>query len=137
MHTIKPTASERNGKELPKLWELGRAIEEIESAITEILDADDLTETEKEARAAHAFNEWLQTGASFDEKAAQVAGYIRHVEALADARKEESRRLRELAAQAENRASALRRYLTHEMLRTGRTKIEGVRAKLSLRQKPP
>jgi hypothetical protein len=137
MHAITPTATERNGKALPKLWELGSALAELESLIADILDADDLTEAEKDARAAHTFNEWLQAGANFDEKAAQVAGYIRHVEALAEARKEESRRLRELAAQAENRASALRRYLTREMVRTGRSKIEGVRAKLSLRRKPP
>jgi hypothetical protein len=137
MHAIKPNASGRNGKALPKLWEIGSALAELESLLADILDADDLTEAEKDARAAYAFNEWLQAGANFDEKATQVAGYIRHVEALADARKEESRRLRELAAQAENRAAALRRYLTHEMLRTGRTRVEGVRAKLSLRRKPP
>lgn len=137
MHAITPSATERKGKALPKLWELGSALAELESLIADILDAEDLSEAEKDTRAAHAFNEWLQAGANFDEKAVQVAGYIRHVEALADARKEESRRLRELAAQAENRASALRHYLTHEMLSTGRTRVEGVRAKLSLRRKPP
>jgi hypothetical protein len=137
MYALKPTEPEKNGKALPKLWEIGSALTELEGVIADILDAEDLTEAQKDARAAYALNEWLQAGANFDEKAAQVAAFIRHIEALAEARKEESRRLRELATQAENRASALRRYLTNEMVRTSRTKIEGVHAKLSVRKKQP
>ena len=137
MYALKPTEPERKEKALPKLWEIGSTLTELEGIISDILEAEDLTEAQKDVRAAYALNEWLQAGANFDEKAAQVAAFIRHIEALAEARKEESRRLRELATQAENRASALRRYLTNEMLRTSRTKIEGVHAKLSVRKKPP
>ena len=40
-------------------------------------------------------------------------------------------------AQIENEADRLRNYLSHHMNRTGKTKVEGVNAKLSLRKKPP
>jgi capsid portal protein len=121
---------------LPKLWEISTELIELEEAISNILEATDLTEEEQEQYATQTFNEWLAADYKFDEKASQVAAYIRHIEAISFARKEESKRLRELAKQAENRANSLRRYLIREMQRLGGTRIEGIRANASLRRKP-
>ena len=69
--------------------------------------------------------------------AEQVARYIRHTEALAEARKAEARRIRELAQQAENQAARLRQYLTNQMMLSNVDRIDGVSVKISLRKKQP
>jgi hypothetical protein len=121
----------------PRLWELSDEIAELERTLADILDAEDLSEGEKEARAGCAVQEWLAAGEDFDRKAERVAEYIKHLEALAAARQGEYRRLRDLYEQAQNQADSLRRYLAREMCRTNRTRIEGVKVRLSLRRKQP
>ena len=120
-----------------RLWELSEEIQQLENAIALIADDEKLTEEEKETKLQETFNQWLSTGESFKTKAEQVARYIRHQEALAEARKEEARKIRILAEQAENQASRLRRYLTNEMLRSGVNRIDGVSVKIGLRKKQP
>ena len=56
---------------------------------------------------------------------------------MATARKEEAKRIRELASQAENQATRLRHYLTSQMMISGVNRIEGVSTKISLRKKQP
>ena len=130
-------ARKSEGAATPRLWEIGDEIAELERILGDILDAEDLSEGEKEARAGHAVQEWLAAGEDFERKAERVAGYIKHLEALAAARQGESRRLRALYEQAQNQADSLRGYLAREMCRTNRTRIEGVKARLSLRRKQP
>ncbi len=81
--------------------------------------------------------QYLETDQDFEDKALKVADYIRHIEAITQARKEEARRLQALAKQSENQANRLRNYLANQMLATGKRKIEGVTGKLSVRKKPP
>ena len=50
MYALKPTEPERKGKALPKLWEIGSALTELEGIISDILDAEDLTEAQKDVR---------------------------------------------------------------------------------------
>ena len=88
-------------------------------------------------RLEQAFTQWLETGESFKVKAEQVAAYIRHQEALIEARKAEAKRIRTLAEQAENQVTRLRKYLTNQMLLSGVSRIDGVSVKVSLRKKPP
>lgn len=121
----------------PRLWELSEIIGELETAIAAIQEDETLTDEEREAKLEQVFTEWLKAGDSFREKAEQVAAYIRHQEALSEARKAEAKRIRTLAEQAENQADRLRRYLTNQMLLTGQTRIDGVKVKIGLRQKPP
>jgi hypothetical protein len=120
-----------------RLWQLSEVIEDLETAITTIADDENLSDEERETKLEQAFTQWLEAGDSFREKAEQVAAYIRHQEALAEARKQEAKRLRTLAEQAENQANRLRRYLLNQMLLTGNTRIDGVSAKVGLRKKPP
>ncbi len=96
-----------------KLWELSDEIQQLETAISAIADDETLNDEDKESKLQETFNQWLSTGESFKKKAEQVARYIRHQEAVSEARKAEARRIRDLASLAENSATRLRHYLTH------------------------
>ena len=119
-----------------RLWELSEEIRQLENAISAIADDESLTDENKETKLQEIFAQWLETGESFKAKAEQVARYIRHQEALAEARKTEARRIKELASQAENQAARLRKYLSNQMILSGVDRIDGVSTKISLRQKP-
>ncbi len=120
-----------------RLWELSEEIQQLENAIALIADNETLTEEERETKLQKTFSEWLEAGESFKVKAEQVAAYIRHQEALAEARKAEAKRIRTLSEQAENQANRLRKYLTAQMLRSDIKRIDGTTVKIGLRQKPP
>ena len=102
-----------------------------------IVDNEDLTDEDREIKLEETFNQWLETGQSFKTKAEQVASYIRHQEALAEARKTEAKRIQALAKQAENGATRLRKYLVAQMIRSDVKKIDGVTVKIGLRKKQP
>ncbi len=110
---------------------------EAQRAIANLLDDDSLSDEDRETKLEETFSEWLEAGESFKVKAEQVAKYIRHQEALAEARKAEAKRIRTLAEQAENQATRLRNYLTAQMLRSGVNRIDGVSTKIGLRKKQP
>ena len=120
-----------------RLWELSEEIKQLEDAIALIIDDESLTESDRETKLQETFNQWLSKGESFKVKAEQVARYIRHQEALAEARKIEARRIRDLASQAENQSTRLRQYLTNQMMLSGVDRIDGVSTKISLRKKQP
>jgi len=119
-----------------KLWELSQDIETLESAIALIEEDSSISETEKEELIKDIYAQWLETEGEFETKALNTASYIRHIEAITNARKEEIKRLQSLAKQSENQANRLKKYLAEHMKRTGKTKIEGTTGKLSLRKKP-
>ncbi len=120
-----------------RLWELSEEIKELENAISAIADDETLNDEDKETKLQESFNQWLSKGESFKVKAEQVARYISHQEALAEARKTEARRIRDLATVAENQATRLRQYLTNQMTIAGVDRIDGVSTKISLRKKQP
>ena len=122
---------------MTRLWELSDEIQQLEDAISAIADDESLTEEKRETKLQSTFEQWLETGESFKSKAEQVARFIRHQEALAEARKAEARRIRELASQAENSAARLRKYLLDQMIRSDVKKIDGVAVKIGLRKKQP
>ena len=118
-----------------RLWELSEEIRDLENAMSAIADDETLSEEVRENKLQKMFARWLSSGESFKIKAEQVARYIRHQEALAEARKTEARRIRELGSQAENQATRLRKYLTSQMMLSGVDRIDGVSTKISLRRK--
>jgi hypothetical protein len=120
-----------------RLWELSEAVEELEEALSSILDDEYIPEELRESQLEQAFIQWLEAGESFKAKAEKVAAYIHHQETVIEARKAEAKRIRTLAEQAENQVSRLRRYLTHQMLLSGINRIDGKTVKVGLRQKPP
>ncbi len=123
-------------KERPRLWEIVGEMTSLENIISDLLEDDSIEDEKKEALMSVAFCNWLAKSGDFEQKALQVAQYIKHQEALAEARKTEYRRLRALAEQAEKQAERLRNYLVREMQKTNKSRIEGATGKLSLRKKP-
>ena len=105
--------------------------------IANIQEDETLSDEELENQLQQTFDEWLQAGESFKLKAEQVAAYIRHQEALAEARKTEAKRIQALAKQAENGATRLRKYLVAQMIRSDVKKIDGTTVKIGLRKKQP
>jgi Siphovirus Gp157 len=120
-----------------RLWELSEEIRQLETEIALTLEDETLSEEARETQLQQTFAKWLEAGESFIIKAEKVAAYIRHQEALAEARKAEAKRIRALAEQAENTANRLRKYLTDKMLHSGVDRIEGLTIKISLRKKTP
>ena len=120
-----------------RLWELSDDIQQLENAIALIQEDDTLTEEVLENQLQQTFDEWLKAGECFKTKAEQVAQFIRHQEALAEARKTEAKRIQALAKQAENGATRLRKYLVAQMLRSDVKKIDGTTVKIGLRKKQP
>ncbi len=120
-----------------RLWELSDDIQQLETAISDLQEDENLNDEELENQLQQTFNQWLETGESFKVKAEEVAAYIRHQEALAEARKNEAKRIQTLAKQAENSAARLRKYLVAQMIRSDVKKIEGVTVKIGLRKKQP
>ena len=120
-----------------RLWELSDDIQQLETAISDLQEDETLSDEEREIKLEETFNKWLETGESFKVKAEEVASYIRHQEALAEARKTEARRIQNLAKQAENGAARLRKYLVAQMIRSDVKKIDGIRNKIGLRKKQP
>jgi DNA-binding SARP family transcriptional activator len=120
----------------PKLWELSEEVNRLEELLYDIEAQDGLTEAEREVYYETVLNDWLSTGKEFDDKACNVAAYIKHLEALAEARKNEYRRLRDLAEQSDKQAQRLRNYLIQNMQKLDKKKVNGINANLSLRKKP-
>ena len=120
-----------------RLWKLSDEIQQLETAIASIHEDENLTDDDRETKLEETFNQWLETGESFKDKAEQVASYIRHQEALAEARKTEAKRIQALAKQAENGATRLRKYLIAQMIRSDVKKIDGTTVKIGLRKKQP
>ncbi len=120
-----------------RLWKLSDEIQQLENAIALIQEDDNLTDEDREIKLEETFNQWLEADDSFKVKAEQVAQFIRHQEALAEARKTEAKRIQALAKQAENGATRLRKYLVAQMLRSDVKKIDGTTVKIGLRKKQP
>lgn len=119
------------------LWEISDEVKDLETQLSDILDDTELSEQEKDEKSQAVFEEWLNSEENFKEKAAKVANYIKHQEAVTKARKEEAQRIQTLAKQSENKANSLKKYLLYQMEKSGINKIEGKTNKISLRQKPP
>ena len=119
------------------LWELSNEIIELENLIDQIQTSEDLTEEEKETKVNQLFTDWLSKDTRFEEKAEKVAHYIKYLETLTEARKNEAKRIKILADMSEKQGNKLKEYLIKEMQRVNKTKIEGVTCKLSMRKKQP
>jgi hypothetical protein len=119
------------------LWELSDDLITLENLIEDIQDDETLSENEKEAKIESLFENWLKASDSFDDKALRVAAYIRHQESVAEARKKEAQRIMALSKQSQGQADRLRLYLTQQMTKLGKFKVEGIDGKVSLRKLPP
>lgn len=131
VHEIATVLMERDKNQLkPELNYVSAIIDDLVNlidSISSVWDATNSSLTKRKYFLNPSFSgSWLETGESFKVKAEQVARYIRYQEALAEARKAEARRIRDLATQAENQAARLRKYLTNQMMLSGVNRIDGV-----------
>lgn len=117
------------------LWKLSQELAKFENLISDILDSE-LSNEEQEQNLEKLFDTWANLSEEFEQKCEAVAAYIHRLEVLTNVRKEESKRLKDLAESSQKQATQLRDYLVHNMQQQGKTKIEGTTVKLSLRKKP-
>lgn len=118
-----------------KLWELTEEIEFLNQALNDIEESD-LSDSEKEGLIADLISQQFDNESAFKEKALNVGEYIKYLDALTTARKEEIKRLQLLTKQSENRLISIKKYLTAHLTRIGTKKIEGTKCSISLRKKP-
>lgn len=71
------------------------------------------------------------------EKAVNVAAFLRHLEATAEAIKEAEARMAQRRRAIENRSANLREYLKQSMLATGISRIDSPWFELAIRKNPP
>lgn len=72
----------------------------------------------------------------FNLKAENTALYIKELTVKADAFKQEEKKLAERRKSCEHRAAALKNYLMQNMLQTHQKKIDGLRARITIRNNP-
>ena len=125
-----------------RLWELNQELEQLEQRIHTSLEyasglnnEEDITNAQLEAE--DLYRAWVDLADLQNEKILDTAEYIKYLDAITAARKEEAERIRLLAKESERRAERLRNYLHFVVSRSGKTKIEGDKCKISLRAKPP
>ena len=123
-------------KKLPRLWELSAELVQITDKICDVSEDETLGELEKDKLRESLFNDWLATGEDFDSKATQVASYIKQQEALEETYRQQYRSFRALAEQTEKEKERYKKYLSDNLLKTGKIKIQNEHGSISLRKKP-
>ncbi len=122
-------------QENPNLYELTEAIRAESERIAEMMErtqGDEALMTQEDREANGAFLEGLRTEAGL--KADGYAKAIRQVDARAEMRREEARRIADMAAADERRADSIRRFLVQCMGRAGMTKLEGAVFTIAVQQ---
>ena len=125
-----------------RLWELNQELEQLEQRIHSSIEyaaslnnEEDIANAQLEAE--DLYGAWVDLADLQNEKILDTANYIKYLDAITAARKEEAERIRLLAKESEGRAERLRKYLNFALSQSGKTKIEGDKCKVSLRAKPP
>lgn len=118
------------------LWMLGEDLQRLMADYDRVVDDSSLSDDEKDRRITDLFGVMSEVGYEFDQKAENVARYIKVLEATAEAARKESQRVAQYARDAENKAERLGKYLIRNMEISGRQKIDGQFVKLSLAKKP-
>jgi hypothetical protein len=115
---------------------LGEDLQKLMEDYDRVVDDSSLSDEEKDRRISDLFGVMSEMGYEFDQKAENVARYIKVLEATAEAARKESLRVAQFARDAENKAERLEKYLIRNMEISGRQKIDGQFVKLSLAKKP-
>lgn len=117
---------------------------EISSEFSALFDQlEDLTEQAIEAGIPQeeAETAWFDTldgiEEEFNQKAENIAVYIKELIAKADAIRQEEKRLFERRKSCEHHVAALKNYLMQSMLQMQQKKIDGIRSRITIRNNPP
>jgi hypothetical protein len=114
------------------LWMIGEDLQKLMADYDAVVDDASLSDEEKNRRISDLFGVMSEMGYEFDQKAENVARYIKVLEATAEAARKESQRVSQYARDAENRAEKLGKYLIRNMQISGRQRVDGQLIKLSL-----
>jgi len=129
-------APKRAKDKKPKLWELAAELNDLDDLLDDLDEQEGLTDQERKEKESEWLANYLELDDQFDQKAINVACYIKHLEAVSEAQKAESRRLWNNGAANENKADRLREYLAALLLKVGKKSVKGIKANLSIRKKP-
>lgn len=126
-----------NKEQKVTLYNLADNLVELDLRIEEILADESLSEEESNRIAEEILEVYLENEGNFKEKLNNCVRYIHELEGLSKIRKEEAKRLSELAKSSEQRATRLREYIGAHLLKIGRNNIELSNSRLNLRRKQP
>jgi len=114
---------------MSKLYELAEDFETLYAALDELDPADENYEDMSDA--------WFDTlegiEGEFTAKAENIAVFIKRLNADADAMRTEEKALAERRHAAERKADSIKKYLKDCMDKLGMAKVDGVKAKVSIR----
>lgn len=121
---------------MTSLFHLSEELVTLDQDLSDILEREDLRQDQKDELANQLFDMYLTAEESVKDKILGVCAYIKEQEALSKARKEEARRITELAKYSTNKAERMRAYVTKHMERLEMRKVEGPNSSVSLRKLP-
>jgi hypothetical protein len=111
-----------------KLYELTAGWNRLREVLATATDPDEIASFQA---AADEIAQGIQ------DKAENIAVFVKELEAEAEALKAEEKSLKERRATVENKAERLSEYLMNELRLAGLNKVDGTRARISLRRNPP
>lgn len=118
------------------LYNIVENLLELDQLIGGIMEDERLTEEEKSNAAEELVKSYLESEGNLKDKLANCINYINELEAVSKIRREESRRLANLAKNNENKSERLRKYVVNHLSRIGIKRIELTNNVLTVRKKP-
>lgn len=118
---------------MAKLYELTNDFQALFNSLEEVTDNSELTEEERENFETAWFDTLEGVEAEFEDKAENVAVYIKMLRAEADILKAEEDSLKARREQKSRRIENLKKYLLDSMNKVSLKKIDKPMAKLSVR----
>lgn len=120
-----------------KLYELSGELIELESRLEEYLTDESISDEDRELKCERLLSQYLENEGKFIEKLDNCLRYANELNRLAEVRKDEAKRLTNLAAQSKNRSEDLKKYVLNHLLRTGKTKLETDNHKIYVKKGVP
>ena len=119
-----------------KLYELTNDFQQLFESLDEMTDNENLTEEERQNLETAWYDTLEGIEMEFDDKAENVAAYIKMVKSEAEMLKAEESSLKARRLQKEKHIERLKSYLLENMNRISRKKIDGAMARISVRNNP-
>ena len=118
------------------LYNITAELTNLNLEISQVLEDEYLSSEEKDSKTEIIFQQYLSVESKFDDRACQMAAYVKQLEAEAFAIKSESERIALFAKEKSKLAAQIKATLLEEMQCLAKTKIEGSHAKISIRKNP-
>ncbi len=119
---------------MAKLFDISSDFAELFDYLDEIEEMETESEAEKDAMRQAWFDTLTGIETEFEQKAENVAQYIKQLRVESEALDEEAKKLKARANSRKKRMEWLKRYLQECLETMHRNKVEGTRARISLRK---